>query len=186
MNKKTKRIDIYDSYSIDYYYNRSCILCIFHNNRYYSKTGYFLSMATLSLRFADNDNGIDAELGFGETVTKKFLIENTGTAEASLSLDWKNMVNTYLDGSLTYRLTYSDEEDGNYEEVLPLSNVPTSSTPLTQTMASELSVPVGETYYYNLEITLNNLPNINQSDDLDAIFTTSFDVGQPLKYRYYN
>ena len=145
-----------------------------------------LSIATLSLRFADNDNGIDAELSFGETVTKKFLIENTGTAEASLSLDWNDMVNTYLDGSLTYRLTYSDEEDGNYEEVLPLSNVPTSSTPLTQTMASELSVPVGETYYYNLEITLNNLPNINQSDDLDAIFTTSFDVGQPLKYRYYN
>ena len=144
-----------------------------------------LSMATLSLRFADNDNGIDAKLGFGETVTKKFLIENTGTAEASLSLDWNNMVNTYLNGSLTYRLTYSSEEDGVYEEILPSSNVPTTSTPLTQTMVSELSVPVGETYYYNLEITLNDLPDINQSDDLDAIFTTSFDVGQPLKYRYY-
>ncbi len=144
-----------------------------------------LSMATLSLRFADNDNGIDAELGFGETVTKKFLIENTGTAEASLSLDWNNMINTYLNDSLTFRLTYSAEEDGEYKEILPSSNVPTSSTPLTQTMASELSVPVGETYYYNLEITLNNLPDIDQSDDLDAIFNTSFDVGQPLKYRYY-
>ena len=144
-----------------------------------------LSMATLSLRFADNDNGIDAELGFGETVTKKFLIENTGTAEASLSLDWNNMINTYLDGSLTYRLTYSDEEDGEYEEILPSSNVPTSEEAITQTMASELSVPVGETYYYNLEITLNNLPEIDQIDDLDAIFTTSFDVGQPMKYRYY-
>ena len=142
-------------------------------------------MSTLSLRFADNDNGIDAELGFGETVTKKFLIENTGTAEASLSLDWNNMINTYLNDSLTFRLTYSAEEDGVYEEVLPSSNIPTSSTPLTQTMVSELSVPVGETYYYNLEITLNNLPEVDQSDDIDAIFTTSFDVGQPLKYRYY-
>ena len=185
MNKKTKRM----IYTIVITLIITIIGAVSY--AYFTTTGTTqkqdtsLSMATLSLRFADNDNGIDAELGFGETVTKKFLIENTGTAEASLSLDWNNMVNTYLNGSLTYRLTYSAEEDGVYEEVLLSSNVPTSSTPLTQTMASELSVPVGETYYYNLEITLNNLPDIDQSDDLDAIFTTSFDVGQPLKYRYY-
>ncbi len=144
-----------------------------------------LSTATLSLRFADNDNGIDVKLGFGEKVTKKFLIENTGTAEASLSLDWKNLINTYLNGSLTYRLTYSDLEDGEYTEIIPTSNVPTSEIAITQTMAGELSVPVGETYYYNLEITLNNLEEIDQKDDFDAFFNTSFNVGQPLKYRYY-
>ncbi len=185
MNKKTKRmiytivialiITIIGALSYAYFTTTGTV----------QKQDTSLSMATLSLRFADNDNGIDAELGFGETVTKKFLIENTGTAEASLSLDWNNMINTYLNGSLTYRLTYSNEEDGVYEEILPSSNVPTSEEAITQTMASELSVPVGETYYYNLEITLNNLLDIDQSDDLDAIFTTSFDVGQPLKYRYY-
>ena len=186
MNKKTKRmlcaiiavlllITIIGAVSYAYFTTTGTI----------QKQDTSLSTATLSLRFADNDNGIDAELKFEETIAKKFLIENTGTAEASLSLDWKNMVNTYLDGSLTYRLTYSDEEDGVYEEILPSSNVPTSEEAITQTMASELSVPVGKTYYYNLEITLHNLPEIDQIEDLDAIFTTSFDVGQPMKYRYY-
>ena len=186
MNKKTKRM-LYTTIAV------LLLITIIGavSYAYFTTTGTTqkqdtsLSMATLSLRFADNDNGIDAELGFGETVTKKFLIENTGTAEASLSLDWNNMINTYLNGSLTYRLTYSNEEDGVYEEILPSSNVPTSEEAITQTMVSELSVPVGETYYYNLEITLNNLPEVDQSDDIDAIFTTSFDVGQPLKYRYY-
>ena len=116
MNKKTKRM-LYTTIAV------LLLITIIGavSYAYFTTTGTTqkqdtsLSMATLSLRFADNDNGIDAELGFGETVTKKFLIENTGTAEASLSLDWNNMINTYLNGSLTYRLTYSAEEDGEYE-----------------------------------------------------------------------
>ncbi len=146
--------------------------------------GADLGTATLALRFADNDNGINAQLGFGETITKKFLIENTGTAEASLSLDWKNLINTYMNGSLTYTMTYSETEDGEYKELLPPSNVPVSSNPLRQTMAGEISVPAGETYYYNLNITLNNTDK-DQSQDLEAVLNTVFDVGQPLKYRYY-
>ena len=38
-----------------------------------------VDMGTLSLRFADNDNGINASLTFGESITKKFTLENTGT-----------------------------------------------------------------------------------------------------------
>ncbi len=146
--------------------------------------GADLGTATLALRFADNDNGINANMKFGETVTKKFLIENTGTAEASLSLDWKNLINTYMNGSLTYNMTYSETENGEYKELLPSSNVPVSSNPLRQTMAGEISVPAGETYYYNLNITLNST-DVDQSSDLEAVLNTMFDVGQPLKYRYY-
>ncbi len=146
--------------------------------------GADLGTATLALRFADNDNGINANMKFGETVTKKFLIENTGTAEASLSLDWKNLINTYMNGSLTYNMTYSETENGEYKELLPSSNVPVSSNPLRQTMAGEISVPAGETYYYNLNITLNST-DVDQSSDLEAVLNTMFDVGKPLQYRYY-
>ena len=151
----------------------------------YTSQSAELQMARLALRFADNDNGINAKLDFGKTVTKKFLIENKGSAEASLSIDWKDLVNTYINGSLTYRLTYSDKEDGDYVELIPKSNMPCTKEPITQTMANEVSVPIGETYYYNLEITLNNLPDIDQNSDLKAEFKTQFDVNQPLKYRYY-
>ena len=59
--------------------------------------------AELALTFNDNDNGINAELEFGKSVTKKFTLENTGTVTGSVSLEWDNLVNTYMNGSLTYQ-----------------------------------------------------------------------------------
>ncbi len=63
-----------------------------------------LDTGTMRLRFADNDRGINKVMKFGETVTKKFTIENTGSLESSLSLDWLDLINTYTLGSLTYML----------------------------------------------------------------------------------
>ncbi len=144
-----------------------------------------LSMGNMALTFSDGDNGINAKLGFGETVTKRFVIENTGSLETSLSLDWDNFVNTYLDRSLSYSLSYSETEDGAYTKIVEETNMPTSATPVSRPLASELSVPAGKTYYYNLDITLNNLDDVDQTSDLSAQFTTEFNVGQPKKYRYY-
>lgn len=41
-----------------------------------------LNAGSLSLIFRDNDNGINQSIAFGETITKKFSIENNGTREA--------------------------------------------------------------------------------------------------------
>lgn len=144
-----------------------------------------LETGTMQLRFADNDNGINASLHFGETITKKFIIENTGTLEASLSLDWLNLTNTYLYRSLSYNLTYSETEDGEYKELVPETNIPSTKMSITSTVASEISVPAGETYYYNLNVTLNNLNDLDQTGDVDANLTTEFTVNAPSKYRYY-
>ena len=38
--------------------------------------------ATLSLVFEDNDNGISGNLSLGQSIIKKFTIENTGTVDA--------------------------------------------------------------------------------------------------------
>ena len=103
-----------------------------------------LSMGNMALTFSDGDNGINAKLGFGETVTKRFVIENTGSLETSLSLDWDNFVNTYLDRSLSYSLSYSETEDGAYTKIVEETNMPTSATPVSRPLASELSVPAGK------------------------------------------
>lgn len=141
-----------------------------------------LETGTMKLRFADNDNGINASLNFGESVTKKFLIENNGTLEASLSLDWYELVNTYSKDSLTYSLNRV-LEDGSYDEIVS-SAVPVSGIPITQALINELSVPAQETYQYDLVVTLNNLDR-DQTDDLNGMLNTRFNVDLPSKYRYY-
>ncbi len=143
-----------------------------------------LSMGTMALRFADRNNGIVAQLSLGEKVTKQFLIENTGSLEASLSLDWDVLVNTYLDTSLTYSLSCSETENGEYKKIVPETSIPTSDIPVSRPLASEISVPSGETYYYNLEITLNDR-DFDQTPDIKAVFNTKFNVGAPQKYRNY-
>jgi len=142
-----------------------------------------LATGTMALTFKDGNNGVKAKLMLGESVTKKFIIENTGSLEASLSLDWDQLINTYMDGSLTYRLVRT-ENDVEVEEIIPETNMPVSKEKLTQTLTSELSVPSKETYYYDLIITLNNL-DVDQESDKEAVYNTHFNVNKPLQYRYY-
>jgi len=142
-----------------------------------------LNTGTMALTFRDGNNGVSAKLMLGESVTKKFIIENTGSLEASLSLDWDQLINTYMDGSLTYRLVRT-ENDVEVEEIIPKTNMPVSKEKLTQTLASELSVPSKKTYYYDLIITFNNL-DVDQESDKEAVYNTHFNVDKPLQYRYY-
>ncbi len=144
-----------------------------------------VDMGTLSLRFADNDNGINARLTFGESITKKFTLENTGTLDATVSIEWLDMINTYTEGSLTYTLFYSESENGDYSEVISSKNVPTSSTEFTSTLVPDITIPVGKTYYYNLVVTLNYSDTIDQTSDINAVFSTKFDIQQSSKIRKY-
>ncbi|MCI8497893.1 MAG: hypothetical protein HFG33_00630 [Bacilli bacterium] len=140
---------------------------------------------TMRLRFADNDEGINAKLMLGESITKKFTLENTGTLDATVSIEWLDMINTYTEESLTYTLSYAETEDGEYTEIVSSTNVPTSSTAFTSTLVPDITLQVGKTYYYNLIITLNNLNDVDQSEDLNASFSTKFVVSQPSTNRKY-
>ena len=135
-----------------------------------------LNTANVSVNFSDNDLGLNSELSFGEAVTKKFTIENTGTADAKVKMFFDNMINTYIEGSLTYTLSYSETEEGPYTEVISKTNIPRSQYTSKRILANSLTVPVGKTYYYNLEITLNYLEDVNQDADIEAIFNTEFKV----------
>jgi len=135
-----------------------------------------LNTATVSAKFSDNDLGLNAELSFGESVTKKFTIENTGTADAKVKMFFDEMVNTYTEGSLTYTLSFSETEDGAYTEVISKTNVPQSKNASKKILANSLTIPVEKTYYYELLVTLNYLSDVNQDADINAIFNTKFKV----------
>lgn len=136
----------------------------------------------MKLTFSDGDSGTNAKLNFGESVTKKFILENTGTVDSTVKINWLNLINTYTIGSLTYTLTYSEAEDGSYNEAIDKMNVPISKNPIKKVLATNLTVPVGKTYYYDLVITLNYLEDVNQDDDLDATFSSEFEVEDITDY----
>ena len=144
-----------------------------------------LTTGVLSLRFADKNNGINATLEFGQSVTKEFIIENTGTVDATARMSWLDLVNTYLAQSLSYNLsyseTYSETGEGYIQARTSNDNVPPSAEPSKQDLADGLVVPAGKTYNYRLTITLNYLENQDQTEDLKAKLNTKFmiDEGTP-------
>ncbi len=144
-----------------------------------------IDTGTMRLRFADNDATINERLMLGEDVTKKFTLENTGSLDAVVSIEWLDLINTYLDGSLTYTLEYSETENGTYTKLITDEKVPTTSTAFTTTLVPDITIPTGKTYYYNLIITLNNLTDIDQTSDASAILSTKFTISQPSTNRSY-
>ena len=128
--------------------------------------------ATISLKFDDNDNGVSGRLNLGESITKKFTLENTGTKDAYAKINWHNLVNTYTEDSLTYILEQSTSENGTYTE-LGSGKVPVSNSETTETLKNGILVPTNTTYYYKLTITLNNL-DTNQNSDINAEFYSFF------------
>ncbi len=131
----------------------------------------------MQLRFADNDTGFNGKLNFGESAEKLFILENTGTLPSKAKINFTNMINTYRKGSLTYKLEYKTTEEGTtWTEVLSKKNVPRSATATKEQLANNLEVPVGQTYYYRLTVTLENLDGVDQTQDINAIFSTEFNL----------
>ena len=135
-----------------------------------------ISAGTVSATFADGTLGITKELTFGESITKSFTITNTGTVDATVKMYFKDLINTYGLGSLTYTLSQSETENGPYTEIVNKTDVPKSIRPSLKKLVEPLVIPVGKTYYYNLEISLNYLSDVNQDADIDAKFSTSFEL----------
>ncbi|MCI8498369.1 MAG: hypothetical protein HFG33_03115 [Bacilli bacterium] len=139
-----------------------------------------ITTGTLSLVFEDNSYGINATLSLGESVTKEFKIRNTGTQDVTTNMLFSEMVNTYMEESLSYSLEYKTTVDGDWESVVTTkTNVPQSRKSAEKNLATDLTIPAGATYYYKLTITFNDL-NINQNDDIDAIFASKFKIGDAI------
>ncbi len=132
----------------------------------------------LKLIFEDNDSGINKRLAVEETVTKKFVLENKGSLDAHVDFDWINLINTYIYGSLVYKLSYATEENGEYTEVVSFTSVPVSSEKLRKTLAENIMIPGEQKYYFNLDIKLQNLEDVDQTVDFDSYFQTQIIIGE--------
>ena len=136
-----------------------------------------ITSGKLALIFEDNSDGINATLSLGESVTKEFKIRNTGTQDVTTNMLFSDMINTYMEESLSYKLEYKTSEDGEWGLVETVrENVPIPIIPGDRNLAKDLTIPAGETYYYKLTFTFNDL-DINQNSDLNAIFTSKFKLG---------
>lgn len=146
-----------------------------------------LNTGSLELVFEDGNDGINASLNFGESIEKYFTIENTGTLDAVTKINWLNLVNTYLEGSLTYNFYFKEEENFEYSEILLDELVPSSDVAITENLVGELEVPAGKKYYYKLVIKLNDLKGVDQTADLNAFFNSNFileECGLPHKLTF--
>ncbi|MCI8498108.1 MAG: hypothetical protein HFG33_01760 [Bacilli bacterium] len=139
-----------------------------------------ITSGVLALVFEDNSDGINATISLGESVTKEFKIRNTGTEDATTNMLFSDMINTYMKESLSYTLEYKTDLDGEWSNVQTAnSNVPQSKKPSEKNLATDLTILAGATYYYRLTITFNDL-DINQNEDIDAIFASKFKIGDAI------
>ncbi len=144
-----------------------------------------ITSGTMRLTFSDNDSGFNGALNFGESAEKLFILENTGTLPVVGKINFVDMVNTYIEGSLTYKLDYKTSEDSTtWTEVLGKKNVPQSGIPTTKDLSKNIKLPVGAKYYYRLTITLENLEGVDQTADLKAVFLSTFNISEGTKTIY--
>ena len=137
--------------------------------------------ATMRLVFSDNDNGVSGTLNLGQSIIKKFAIENIGTVDAYAKINWYNLMNTYSPYSLSYTLESSTSENGTYTKIYE-KPVPDSFdydeqdfVLKTTTLKDGLLVPANTTIYYKLTIKLNNLDQ-DQTSDIDAYMYSHFSL----------
>lgn len=117
----------------------------------------------------DGENGFNELLNFNTTTSKKFTLKNVGNKEEIVTLNWFNLVNTYTDGSLTYTLSINENKNSTFKTVIPKTNVPISKEKRKEDLTT-IKIPANSTYYFDLAITLNDLPEVNQSSDFSASF----------------
>ncbi len=140
----------------------------------------------LALTFRDIDEtveNIEGTWSLGDSIEKELVIENTGTRDAYAKISWDNLINTYLTESLTYTLEEKNDESGAvWKQAETVStNVPRSESASTQLLADHLLIPAGHTYTYRVKITFEDLPDIDQTPDLNAKFITKFTLNEGIK-----
>ena len=115
-----------------------------------------------------------------------FTIENNGTYNVFAKVSWLDLINTYTQGSLVYKL-YSSETDGVFDNTPVIEgDVPVSAYANKYVLADKLLIKANSTNnkvtYFKLTIELVDLPNVYQVVDENTQFYTRFtlDVGQPI------
>jgi len=138
-----------------------------------NKQNITVTAGTLSLVLADKDSTstITGTLGAGDSVTKEFTIENTGSQDVYAKVQWKNLVNTYLLGSMQYTLYESTNGGSTYTEK-DSGNIPQSASAANVDMTDSILIPASQKYYYRVTITYVYSATVDQTADLNASLST--------------
>ena len=143
----------------------------------------------LELTFNNGDGSFAGTLQPGSApIEKTFSITNNGTYDAYAKISWLDLINTYTEGSLVYKL-YSSETSGEFgNKPIREGNIPTSASASKQTLADSLLIEANastknKVTYYKLTIELVDLPNVLQVIDANTQFYSRFtlDVGSNSK-----
>ena len=188
MDKKNKRVLIIVASAIllitvitvAYAYFTSTVQTV-NNQTLVAETG------TMRLVMNDGNAGWSEVWDFGESKSKTLTLQNTGSLPVTVDLYWKNLVNTFLSGSMVYSLKQTTDDATPVETYLvgsasTFENIPTSATSVsTNKIAEEITVPANKTYTYTLTIQLVNSPTVDQTVDLNANFYTEFDIKEYIE-----
>lgn len=137
------------------------------------------STATLKLKYTDCAStniedcaNISADLYPGDSITKTFEVENTGTKDIKYTIFFRELENTFKNGDLVYTL-----ENMNTGNVL-ISNRPVPEGSLTNTLIkSGEVVTVENKNQYKLTITFLNR-DYEQSDNYGATFSLKLKIDE--------
>ena len=126
-----------------------------HNNQ----EAMVITSGSMKLTYADGTDSIALENAIpGMTATKTFSVENTGSIATSYSLNFTDVLNTFVS---LYDLSYNLEGfAGSSRIVRTYGAVPFES----KEIASVVNIDPGVIHYYTLTITFNNR-NLNQNNE---------------------
>ena len=108
----------------------------------------------------------------GDTVTKTFQVNNTGTVDGIFQILWKSVVNNFVNqDDLIVTLKEDETEIITAEDNITLPTTSTDSTILID----ELTIEAGKTKNYTLTITYKDTEE-NQIDDMGKDFSAVIEL----------
>ena len=124
-----------------------------------------INSADLKIIFTDSDGAISgSNIEPGWSDTKTFTIENKSNETYKYNIVIQDLVNTFVtNGYLQYKITSTN---GGYN-MTEFKDVPKSSAPKDTILTYSVSIPVGVTQSYTVEIKYTNDESVDQSIDMN-------------------
>ena len=140
-----------------------------------------IDTATLSLRYTDcsdnpdDCNNIVAKMSPGDSITKTFQVENTGTDSTTYKLYFLELLNTFVDNELVYKIERTDIN----RTIIGTSAIPYYETlRVNQKIYDDITISKGATHKYKITITFLNKAEGNNPVNLDAEFKIKLGIQQ--------
>ena len=132
-----------------------------------------ITNGVMSLEYKDGDEINLANAVPGSSVTKTFIVKNTGNVATNYTIYFSELSNKFVDKTdLVYTLTSSDGGKNVAQTQVPSTN---------EAMVSNYAIDAGKTHTYTLTITFLNKDE-NQNDNMNVSFSTKIGINESVEY----